>query len=85
MGNCISTNSYQPIQNNICNYDCPICKQSDKLPNLKGRFFLIDEFRCQCNGCNNIFDKFLYYKNIPPIVESSWSEIYVEATPFEQN
>lgn len=85
MGNCMTTNNrYQPLQNsNTCNYDCPVCKQSGNLPNLKGRFFLIDEFRCQCNGCNTIFDKFLYYKHSPPMVEAILPEIYVEATRLD--
>jgi len=55
----------------ICNYHCPVCKQSGKLPNLKGRFFLIDDNNCQCNGCNTIFDKLLYYKNTLPVVEGT--------------
>jgi hypothetical protein len=51
------------IKRNICNYNCPVCKKSGKLPNLLGRFHLINETQCMCNGCNTIFDKTLFYKN----------------------
>jgi hypothetical protein len=35
---------------------------SNKLPNIAGRFFLINESECQCNGCNTVFDKKHFYK-----------------------
>jgi hypothetical protein len=47
---------------NPVNYDCPVCMASNKLPNAGGRFFLINETQCQCNGCNTIFDKTQFYK-----------------------
>ena len=47
---------------NPVNYDCPVCMASNKLPNAGGRFFLINETQCQCNGCNTIFDKTKFYK-----------------------
>ena len=50
------------LYNNPVNYDCPVCKASNKLPNIGGRFFLINEKECQCNGCNTIFDKTRFYK-----------------------
>ncbi len=49
---------------NACNYYCPVCKISGKEPNLAGRFFLISETQCQCNGCNNIFDKSIIYRPV---------------------
>jgi len=44
-----------------CNYYCPVCKKSGKLPNIAGRFFLINDTQCKCNGCNTVFDKSEYY------------------------
>ena len=78
MGNCIDTTI---IHKEICNYHCPICMQSGHLPNINGKFFLIDDFHCQCNGCHTIFDKFLYYKSNITFVEGTWSYIYVETDP----
>ena len=46
----------------ICNYNCNICRESGKIPNILGRFFLIDNNKCICNGCNTIYDKNLFYK-----------------------
>lgn len=39
------------------NYDCPVCKNTNKPPNLVGKFVLINEEQFKCNGCNNIFNK----------------------------
>ena len=47
---------------NPVNYNCPVCMSSNKLPNIAGRFFLINETECQCNGCNTVFDKKHFYK-----------------------
>jgi hypothetical protein len=47
---------------NPVNYRCPVCMSTGKTPNLAGRFFLIDEKNCQCNGCDSIFDKRRFYK-----------------------
>jgi hypothetical protein len=47
---------------NPVNYSCPVCRTSGKLPNIAGRFFLINETECQCNGCNTKFNKRLFYK-----------------------
>lgn len=44
------------------NYDCPVCKETKRLPNLLGKFFIINEKECQCNGCNSIFPKSKFYK-----------------------
>jgi hypothetical protein len=51
-------------ENNTCNYDCPICKQSGKEPNINGKFFLINDLECQCNGCNTIFPKERFYAKV---------------------
>ena len=47
------------------NYDCPVCMNSNKLPNIAGRFFLISETECQCNGCKTTFEKSRFYKKYP--------------------
>uniref|UniRef100_A0A6C0ESH6 Uncharacterized protein n=1 Tax=viral metagenome TaxID=1070528 RepID=A0A6C0ESH6_9ZZZZ len=39
------------------NYNCHICKENGNIPNILGRFFQIDEYHIQCNGCNTIFQK----------------------------
>jgi hypothetical protein len=44
------------------NYNCPVCMNSNKLPNRAGKFFLINETECQCNGCQTIFQKKRFYK-----------------------
>lgn len=49
---------------NKCNYDCPVCRESGKLPNMAGRFFLINETECKCNACNTIFHKSIIYKPV---------------------
>ncbi len=59
MGNKISNNL---VEKNICNYDCFVCKESGKLPNIAGRFYLINEKECICNGCNTIFKKDKIYR-----------------------
>jgi hypothetical protein len=48
-------------QSKKCNYHCPVCKASGRTPNIAGRFFIINETQCQCNGCNTIFEKDLFY------------------------
>ena len=78
MGNCIESPSFHKKN---CNYNCPVCMQSGYSPNINGRFFLIDDFHCQCNGCNTIFDKFLYYKSNITFVEGTWADVYVESDP----
>ena len=35
-----------------------------KIPNIAGRFHIINETQCQCNGCNTIYPKSEYYKKI---------------------
>lgn len=48
----------------ICNYNCPVCKESGKVPNIAGRFYIISDTECQCSGCNTIFQKKDYYKGL---------------------
>jgi len=57
-------NNYSLIDKNKCNYNCPVCKLSGKIPNKAGRFFIINNTQCQCNACNTIYPKHLFYKNI---------------------
>lgn len=40
-----------------CNYDCPICQKSGNIPNLLGRFILIENDKMKCTGCNNLFTR----------------------------
>ena len=54
----------QPISKNAVNYYCPECKKTNRVPNMAGRFFIINETQCQCNGCNTIFPKTQFYKKI---------------------
>ena len=52
------------------NYDCPVCQQSGKLPNIAGRFFIINLIQCKCNGCNTVFEKNRFYKQVVFDVEA---------------
>lgn len=58
MGN-LTSNSVNPV-----NYDCPKCMEKDKrrIPNLAGKFFIINETECKCNGCNTVYPKSQFYK-----------------------
>ena len=51
-------------EQNPVNYDCPKCKESGKTPNKGGRFHLINDTECQCNGCKSIYAKELFYKPV---------------------
>lgn len=57
MGNTTSHNIIKPV-----NYNCPICMKTNKLPNIAGRFYIINENECQCNGCDRKFKKNIIYK-----------------------
>jgi len=46
------------------NYNCPECKKTNKLPNIAGRFFIINDTECQCNGCGTIYPKSQFYKDV---------------------
>jgi hypothetical protein len=50
--------SHEPI---YINYNCPMCMQSGKLPNSGGKFIIINDTECKCNGCNSIFPKSKYF------------------------
>jgi len=69
MGNNLSSRA------KICNYNCPKCKLSGATPNMAGRFFIINETQCKCNGCNTIFNKsMIYAKPVnPENVDGAWS------------
>jgi hypothetical protein len=62
-------------QTKKCNYHCPICKATGATPNIAGRFFIINETQCQCNGCNTIFEKDMFYAqpDNPNNLDGSWS------------
>jgi len=60
MGTRFSQQIIKPV-----NYNCPVCMEGGKnTPNIAGRFFIINSTQCQCNGCNTIYPKADYYKNI---------------------
>jgi len=58
MGNLFSTSS------RTCNYNCKVCMASGKDPNMVGRFHIINESQCKCNGCNTVFEKSMVYKPV---------------------
>lgn len=43
-------------EQNAVNYHCPVCKSSNKIPNLVGKFILVNEHNFKCNGCNHTFN-----------------------------
>ena len=54
MGQCASSPMWatKPV-----NYNCPVCKETKKAPNIFGRFNNISDTECRCNGCNTVFPK----------------------------
>jgi len=60
MGQCLSSIKYD---DNPVNVKCPVCKETNKVPNLTGRFFIINDEQCQCNGCNTVFPRKQFYKS----------------------
>jgi len=59
----LTSSSVSNLENlNPVNYDCPVCRETGKLPNIAGRFFIINETECQCNGCKTVFEKSRFYK-----------------------
>ena len=50
-----------PYQITKCNYNCPVCRSSGSVPNMAGRFYIINAYECQCNGCNSIFLKKFFF------------------------
>jgi len=59
MGNMHSQNVVTPV-----NYHCPVCMERGNEPNLAGKFFIINETECQCNGCQTVFPKNQFYKTV---------------------
>lgn len=61
MGNTSSNNNIIPV-----NYQCPTCmgKKANVIPNMAGRFFIINDKECQCNGCKTIYPKEQFYKPV---------------------
>lgn len=60
MGLTTSHNIIEPV-----NYNCPKCmEEGRKIPNIAGRFYIINLNQIQCNGCHTIFPKNLFYKTI---------------------
>lgn len=58
MGQTLSHNIIEPI-----NYYCPKCMENKQnIPNIAGRFYIINETECQCNGCSTIYPKSQFYK-----------------------
>ncbi len=57
---------------NPVNYNCPVCQKSGRLPNIAGKFFILNANECQCNGCNTIFNKKTYYN--PGIISAQYVE-----------
>jgi recombinational DNA repair protein RecR len=39
------------------NYDCLTCRQTQNVPNLLGKFVVLNETEYQCNSCNTIYKK----------------------------
>lgn len=47
---------FSPVK--YVNYNCEVCmKDPAAIPNIGGRFFIVDKYRCQCNGCGTIYKK----------------------------
>ena len=63
MGNTISHNIIKNV-----NYNCPICMEEGNLPNLAGRFYIINNNMCQCNGCNIVYPKNWFFKDCSHII-----------------
>ena len=49
------------------NYNCPICMEEGKLPNIAGRIIIINNSDCQCNGCKTIYPKSYFNKRFTKI------------------
>lgn len=45
------------VKRNGVNYDCPMCKLTNRTPNILGKFFIIDETTYKCNACENVFKR----------------------------
>lgn len=54
---CFSSVLTNPKRRIACNYYCKVCKQTDKLPNILGKFVIMEDGRMSCTGCKNEFTK----------------------------
>jgi hypothetical protein len=70
MGNCTSTKRM------ACNYDCEICKKTGNLPNILGKFIMMENDKIRCTGCNTVFEK----NDLPKICKKDI--LYVEKDIF---
>ena len=59
MGNTTSHNIIKHV-----NYNCPTCMKTNKLPNIAGKFHIINDTDCQCNGCQTIYPKEQIFKQL---------------------
>jgi len=57
MGNTTSHNIINPV-----NYECSTCMKTGAVPNIAGRFHIINETECQCNGCKTIYPIEKFYR-----------------------
>lgn len=44
-------------ERNGVNHDCPVCRNTKNVPNLVGRFILINDYQFKCSGCDSVFNK----------------------------
>jgi hypothetical protein len=51
--------------------------ETGKIPNIAGRFHLINETQCQCNGCRTVFEKEIIFR---PVILSAAE--YTPSTPM---
>ena len=56
--------------NRPVNYNCPECMKTKQLPNIAGRFHIINATQCQCNGCDTVYSKETYYTDMSPLNRS---------------
>jgi hypothetical protein len=65
-------------QQNGVNYDCPVCKKTNRPPNLAGKFVLINDYQYKCSGCSTLFNKntiFSFYSDKKPIIIDSFAKV----------
>ena len=59
---CVKSICFWKPSANCVNYRCPECmKQTKAVPNIDGRFFIINESQCRCNGCGGVFKTSDYF------------------------
>ena len=65
-------------QRNGVNYDCPVCKKTNRPPNLVGKFVLVNDYQYKCSGCNTLFDKksiISFYSDNKPIILDNLAKV----------